>query len=241
MEEDSSSGSNSGGKPPKDGSSGSGKGGRKWWQVGSLSKSKSAAKGSNGNSGSSKSAARAAADEAAQAQQRQRQERVHQLVTSALDVLLRLTPLPAGQDSTFKSVSRPDVSPVRSLALPLMAHCDTAKALSGCIWSSWPDVQTKAVSGVVRGCVGAVFGAVQGIGAKLTPAKHPRCLPCCCAIMHCGCCFVQIPLTPTTSCLGVTRTQPPQHIPLLCRSPSADLLHILHNTCHCFSAPSPSR
>jgi hypothetical protein len=116
--------------------------------VGSLSKSakSSTSKGSS----SSKSAARAAADEAAQAQQRQRQERVHQLVASALDVLLRLTPLPAGQDSTFKAVSRPDMSPVRSLALPLMAHCDTAKALSGCIWSSWPDVQTKAVSGPVE-------------------------------------------------------------------------------------------
>lgn len=149
MEEDSSSNGSSGSngnKPPKDdGSSGSSKGGRKWWQVGSLNKPKS-----KSSSSSSKSAARAAADEAAAAQQRQRQERVHQLVASALDVLLRLNPLPPGCDSCFKSVSRPDLTPVRSLALPLMAHCDTVKAVSGCIWSSWPDVQTKAVSGVWR-------------------------------------------------------------------------------------------
>jgi hypothetical protein len=149
----SSSGSHgsNGGKPPTDSS----KSGRKWWQVGSLTKSKSKS--------SSKPAARAVADEAAEAQRRQRQERVHQLVAAALDVLLRLTPLPQGYDSCFKNLSRPDVSPLRSLAMPLMVHCDTVPALSGCLWSSWTDVQTKAVS--VAGMLGRVWLAAQSITA----------------------------------------------------------------------------
>jgi hypothetical protein len=133
-----------------DGSKG---GGRKWWgQMGAAAKAAlTSAKGSGPSpSGkppsSSRSAARAAGGEAAAAQQKQRQERVHQMVSSALDVLLRLTPPPPGTDSCLKSLARPDVAPMRSLALPLMVAGDAVPALSGCMWSSWTDVATKVVS-----------------------------------------------------------------------------------------------
>jgi hypothetical protein len=140
-------------------------GGRKWWgQMGAAAKAAlSSAKGSStspspsGKSPSSSSsssrsaAARTAGGEAAAAQQKARQERVHQMVSSALDVLLRLTPPPPGTDSCLKSLARPDVAAMRSLALPLMVAGDAVTALSGCLWSSWTDVSLKAVSGLKVG------------------------------------------------------------------------------------------
>jgi hypothetical protein len=104
------------------------------------------------------------------------------LVAAALEVLLRLTPLPPGCDSCFKSLARPDVSPVRSLAMPLLAHCDTVKALAGCIWSSWSDVQTKAVSQQLEGgglshilpCFHSLTGSRY---ANISAASKPRLCP----------------------------------------------------------------
>ncbi len=157
----SSSGSGNGSsKGSKDSTKG---GGRKWWgQMGAAAKAALASRTNSKTSGSNKAAAaRAASDQQMDAATQRRQERTHQLVASALEVLLRLTPMPPGYDSCFKSLARPDVSPARSLALPLLVHCDTVKALAGCIWSSWSDVQTKAVRRGMGDGGGGVGGGVE--------------------------------------------------------------------------------
>jgi hypothetical protein len=165
-------GSNGSSRDSKGGKDQSSKSNRKWWGLlGAAAKAALGGCANNKSSSTGRAAARAVNEQQIDTAQQQRQERSHQLVAAALEVLLRLTPLPPGCDSCFKSLARPDVSPVRSLAMPLLAHCDTVKALAGCIWSSWSDVQTKAVSQQLEG--GAVtYSAVLSFTHGIQVCKH---------------------------------------------------------------------
>ena len=189
VESDTHSSSSGGGGGGSNGSSRDSKGGkdqvsksnRKWWgQMGAAAKAALGGCANNKSSSTGRAAARAVNEQQMDTAQQQRQERSHQLVAAALEVLLRLTPLPPGYDSCFKSLASPDVSPVRSLAMPLLEHCDTVKALAGCIWSSWSDVQTKAVSQQLGGggchifCRAFIHSLDPGMQTFLRP-QNPDC------------------------------------------------------------------